>query len=138
MTIQKSVIDDLIASIESAADDARVRIVGDPVRVVEYQSAELDAKAYVAANYEGDVPVYIQCWADAKHWTPREACDDILGAATAWRAALINIRVARLHGKQGVRDAALIEDDEVAFQTARAATDTAIAQLKYILSLTIA
>lgn len=48
--------EELLRLIDNAADSARQRIVGDAVRVIEYQVAEADALAYKAAAYSGPVP----------------------------------------------------------------------------------
>ena len=41
--------------IDEAADNARVGVVGNSLRVVEYQLAEQEAKAFQAAGFEGAV-----------------------------------------------------------------------------------
>ena len=69
----------MIVNIDVEADIIRTRVVGDPVRVFEYQWAETEANAYKAAGYTGTVPVSVSSWATAKGWTPQQACDDILG-----------------------------------------------------------
>lgn len=122
--------EEIIRAIDNAADTARQRIVGDPVRVIEYQVAEADAAAFKNAGYTGTVPPSIGVWAQAKGWTAQQAADDILAAAASWRQALIGLRQARLVGKEAVRNAA---DDA----GANAAGDSAIAQIKYIQSLVL-
>ncbi len=42
--------EELIRLIDNAADSARQRIVGDAVRVIEYQVAEADALAYKSSS----------------------------------------------------------------------------------------
>ena len=124
-------LEELLLSIDNAADSARQRIVGDAIRVVEYQVAEADATAFKAAGYTGAVPASVGVWAQAKDWTAQQASDDILAAAAAWRQALIGLRQARLMGKEGVRAHA---DDLAA---AKVAADQAVGQIKYILSLVL-
>lgn len=117
---------EMIEAIDSAADYARARIVGDPIRVVEYQVAEKDALAYKDAGYTGTVPPSVAVWAAAKGWTAQQSADDILNAATLWRQALIGLRQARLAGKEGVRQA--VDED-----AADAAHEQAVLAIKNIL-----
>lgn len=74
-------------------------------REQEYTLAETDASAYKAAGYSGTVPASVQCWATAKAWTARQAADDILATAAAWRSAQASIRAQRLTSKEAVRAA---------------------------------
>lgn len=86
--------------IDEAADNARVGVVGNSLRVVEYQLAEQEAKAFQAAGFEGAVPATVQAWVDAAGLSPQEAAESILAEAAAWKGALYTIRAARLKGKQ--------------------------------------
>lgn len=72
-------------------------------RAQEYTLAEADATAYKSAGYPGTVPASVQCWATAKSWTARQAADDILATASAWRLAQAAIRAQRLSSKEAVR-----------------------------------
>ena len=69
--------DELLQIIDNAADAARQRIVGDAIRVVEYQvaEAEADATAFKNADYTGAVPPFVGVWAQAKNWTAQQAAD---------------------------------------------------------------
>jgi hypothetical protein len=98
-----------LARIDAAADAARLAVAGDPVRVVEYQTAEREAAAFRDAGFDGPVPPTVQSWAEAKDWTPRAAAEDILREAAAWTQALLALRDIRLKAKEGVRAAADIE-----------------------------
>jgi len=118
---------DLCARIDREADAARLKIAGDPLRVVEYQQAETEAAAYKAAGYTGTVPPSVQSWAEAKGWTAQQAADDILTVAAGWRQALYVLRDIRLKGKEAIRAGA----DEAA---ANAAADAASGQIKAVLS----
>lgn len=100
-----------VAQIDAEADAARLRVAGDPLRAIEYQRAEADAKAYAAAGFAGDVPPAVASWAEAKDWTPRQAAEDILREAADYQAVLLAIRDVRLKGKEGARRAA--NPDEV-------------------------
>lgn len=98
-----------LARIDQVCDAARLRVVGDPVRVKEYEVAEAQAKAYADAGYTGQVPEAVQVWQDAKRrhgWSARQAADDILAASTAWNGALMALRGLRLKAKEDVRAAA--------------------------------
>ena len=119
--------DEMIELIDAAADGARTRIVGDPVRVFEYQEAESDAKAFAANDYTGAVPLTIAVWAQAKQWTAKQATDDIINASNLWRSALIGLRQARLIGKESVRSA-VTDDDALPYY------ETTISTIKAILS----
>jgi hypothetical protein len=108
----------MIEAIDMAADDARTRVVGDPVRVFEYTVAETDAGIFAAAGYTGTVPVPVAIWAQAKNWTAQQAADDILSASRSWQMALMGLRQARLIGKEGVRSAVSDEDAVSRFELA--------------------
>lgn len=114
--------DQLCEAIDAAADTARMKVVGDPIRVVEYERAASEATAYQASGYSGQVPQTVQSWAEAKGWTPKQATDDILAEAAAFNAALYGLRDIRLKAKEAVRKA----DDDFA---ARPLADAAIAQI---------
>lgn len=86
--------------IEDSADNARVSVVGNSLRVVEYQLAEQEAQAFQAAGFEGEVPATVQAWVDAAGLEPQAAAENILAEAAKWKEALYAIRAARLKGKQ--------------------------------------
>ena len=98
-----------LTRIDAAADAARLAVAGDPVRVVEYQTAEREAAAFRDASFKGPVPPTVQSWAEAKGWAPRAAAEDILHEAAAWNEALLALRDIRLKAKEGVRAAADID-----------------------------
>lgn len=104
-----SYTDTALARIDAQCDAARLRVVGDAVRVKEYEVAESQAKAYQAQGYPADVPPFVKVWQDAKHrenWTAQQACDDILAASASWNGALAALRGLRLKTKEDVRAAA--------------------------------
>ncbi len=84
--------------IELAADQARSAVLGDPLRAIENQLAEDEAKAFKQAGYAGDVPVTVQALVDAQGVEPMAAAEAILQESQAWRSALCSIRAARLKG----------------------------------------
>ncbi|MVF49719.1 hypothetical protein F9Z43_10380 [Pseudomonas monteilii] len=88
--------------IEQAADQARASVLGDPLRAVEYQMAEADAKAFMVAGFDGFVPATVQAVVDASEVSPQAAAELILTESAAWRGALCEIRAARLKGKQAM------------------------------------
>lgn len=112
-----------IQQIDSSADQARAGVVGDALRVVEYQMAEDEARAFEAAGFEGAVPATVQATVDAEGVSPQSAAESILAEADAWRGAMCKIRAARLTGKQAVLGAATHADAE-------RLTDTAIAEIR--------
>ncbi|BCL91380.1 hypothetical protein MAFF211479_10810 [Ralstonia solanacearum] len=117
----------LCDQLDAAADAVRLAVVGDPLRVVEYQRAADEAQAYQAAGYAGEAPPSVQSAADAKGSTARAAADEILAMHAAWNAALYGIRSLRLAGKERIRNA--VSEDAV-----RTATDQAIAGVRGVLA----
>jgi len=96
-------------------DDNRIYadVVGN--KTTEYLKAAEDARAYKAAGYPKDeVPDYVQSWADAKRWTARQACDDILLQEMMWQGAAKLIRDYRLKAKEAVKRATTITEVETA------------------------
>ncbi|MEX7554469.1 hypothetical protein [Pseudomonas monteilii] len=88
--------------IEQAADQARASVLGDPLRAVEDQMAEADAKAFMVAGFDGPVPATVQAVVEASEVSPQAAAELILAESAAWRGALCEIRAARLKGKQAM------------------------------------
>lgn len=116
----------LCTEIDSQADAARLKIAGDPLRVVEYQRAADEAAAFAAAGYAGTTPPTVATWAEAKGWTPQQAADDILATSVGWNQALYVLRDIRLKGKELVKSA----QDET---TATAAADAVAGQIAAVL-----
>lgn len=107
--------------IDETADNARSEVVGNTLRVVEYQLAEDDAKSFQAAGFEGEVPAAVQAWVDAAGMTPQAAAENILSEAAAWKGALYTIRAARLKGKQAALKAGSHDEAEAIADEAIAA-----------------
>lgn len=96
-------LEGLCAKIDAAADSARSTVAGDPLRAVEYDRAAEQARQFVSAGYPADaVPPMVASWAIGDR-TPQEAADDILAEASAFSAALIELRTLRLAAKDQVR-----------------------------------
>jgi hypothetical protein len=102
-----------VQQIDLTADQARASVVGDALRVVEYEMAESEATAFQAAGFEGEVPLTVQATVDAEGVTPQQAAESILSEAATWRTALCQIRAARLKGKQTVLKAGSHAEAEV-------------------------
>lgn len=115
----------LCRDVDAEADAARRAIVGDPLRVVEYERAAAEAQAYKNAGYRGDLPPAVASWAEAKGWDGQQAADNILAEAAAWNAALYGLRSLRLKGKEAIRAA-------IDQSAAQATADTAVAQIRAV------
>jgi hypothetical protein len=109
--------------IDQAADVARRAVLGDSLRALEYERAAVEAEAFAAGGYTGDMPPSVQAWADAAELQPKAAADSIIAEAEAWRTALYAIRAVRLAGKQRVLQA-------TSHDAAEALADTAIAAIR--------
>lgn len=109
--------------IDQAADQARLAVLGDPLRAVEYHAAASESKAFASDNYEGEAPPAVQAWMDAAGLSAKAATESILTEAAAWEAALSQLRAIRLKGKQDVLKATSHEDVE-------AVADAAISAIK--------
>jgi len=92
----------LCANIDRAADLARQRVAGDPLRAVEYDRARIEAEQFAATVYQGVVPPMVAAWA-INGRSAQEAADDILREAAQYSAALIALRETRLAAKEQVR-----------------------------------
>jgi hypothetical protein len=100
----------VIAAMDAEGDAARLMVIGDPTKAIEYQRAEAQARSYAAAGYPDPVPPCVESWALAKRWTNggepwtgRRAADDINATADRWNAALEGIRGLRLDAKEHAR-----------------------------------
>lgn len=121
--------EDLCNRIDTAADTARARVAGDPLRAVEYDRARIEAEQFAAANYQGDVPPMVAAWA-INGRTAQEAADDILREAAQYTAALIALRETRLAAKEQVRalmDAGEVEQAQQVVEQTVAAIEAAVA-----------
>jgi len=100
----------VIAAMDAEGDAARLLVIGDPTKALEYQRAEAQARPYAAAGYLGPAPPCVASWALAKRWTNcgepwtgQQAADDIIATADRWNGALEGIRALRLDAKEQVR-----------------------------------
>ena len=92
----------LCASIDTAADAARHKVAGDPLRAVEYDRARIAAEAFAAADYQGEVPAMVAAWVTPER-SAQLAADNILAEAAAYTAALELLRTTRLQAKEHIR-----------------------------------
>lgn len=98
-------VGDLCSQIDRAADNARAKVAGDPLRAVEYERSATEAKAFKDAGYPIDaVPRTVSAWA-INGRTAQQAADSILAEAAAYTEALYQIREARLQAKELIRQA---------------------------------
>lgn len=94
----------LCQSVDAAADVARAKVAGDPLRAVEYDRAASEAKSFAAANYQDTVPPMVAAWA-INGRTARQAADGILQEAAQYNSALVLLRTVRLNAKELIRNA---------------------------------
>lgn len=95
--------EELLYRIDAAADAARARVAGDPLRAVEYDRARIEAQAFADAGYPADaVPRTVAAWA-INGRTAQQAANSILAEAAAYTEALYVIRETRLAAKEQIR-----------------------------------
>lgn len=121
--------DRLILKIDTDVDLIISAVVGK--REIEYLKAEEHANAYIAANYTGTVPEFVQDWATAKSQTATWAADNIAATATAWRSAQASLRANRLAKKEAARTAA----DLAALATVETAWNAFVTAIKQQLGI---
>jgi hypothetical protein len=109
-------------------NEALHRIDGDTDRIYletigargeEYRQAEADAQQFKASGYAGGVPAFVadhQAAKAAAGWTAKQAADDILATAVAWRSAQAQIRATRLQCKELARQAVTAAGVQAALQ----------------------
>ncbi len=115
---------ELCRDVDIAADKARAKVAGDPLRAVEYDRAAREAEAFAAAGYQGEVPPMVAAWA-INGRTAQQAADDILREAAQYNGALVQLRTTRLQAKELIRQAMANGNVEQA-QNIAAATIAAI------------
>lgn len=99
-----SISNNLCKAVDTAADKARSKVAGDPLRAVEYAGAASEAKAFAAGNYQGAVPPMVAAWA-INGRSAQQAADDILREAAQYNGALVHLRTVRLNAKELIRAA---------------------------------
>ncbi|MGA4641296.1 phage tail protein [Stutzerimonas stutzeri] len=122
--------EELCDGIDAAADAARARVAGDPLRAVEYDRSRIEAQAFADAGYPADaVPRTVGAWA-INGRTAQQAADSILAEAAAYTEALYVIRETRLAAKEQIRALMAAGEVEQAQQLAEqtiAAIEAAVA-----------
>jgi hypothetical protein len=101
--IDNSFKESVILKIDEIADSTRQKMVGDPIRLKEYEITQYEANMFKANNYEGTVPPSVQSWIDVKNCSPKQACDEILSASNEWISVIYKIRDLRLKAKEAIR-----------------------------------
>ena len=96
----------LITRIDTDVDAIYTAVIGR--KDTEYIKAEEQALAYIAANYTGTVPEFVQDYATSEGQTASWAADAIAAKATAWRTAQASMRANRLQHKADARTAGSI------------------------------
>lgn len=122
-----SYITDATSDIDKICDAARLKVVIDPVRMKEYETAEEQARTFKAASYTGAVPQYVKSWQDAKGWTAQQACDDIIAASDRWQGALAMLRDSRLKTKEAIKRCTTKADVDALVNTFKTNLATAMA-----------
>ena len=93
-----------LAELDAAADECRLQVAGNPLRIVEYQRAADEAAHFQAT---GEALPAVTSWAAAKGWSNAQAAQSILDEARAWNGVLYAIRDIRLEAKESIRTAPL-------------------------------
>jgi hypothetical protein len=93
---------ELCLAIDTAADAARLKVAGDPLRAVEYDRAAAEAQAFADAGYAGPVPPMVAAWATSER-TAQQAAENILAESAQYSSALVQLRTVRLQAKEQIR-----------------------------------
>lgn len=116
----------LCGVVDVTADTARLAVVGDPLRAIEYQRAASEAQEFKDAGYPPEnIPRTVAAWAVGER-TPQQAADDILAEASAYSSALYAIRETRLSAKEQIRASVAAGDREPAVQFTQNVRDVII------------
>lgn len=113
-------VQQMLNSVDSAADAARQTVAGDPLRAVEYDRARIEAEQFAAAGFQGNVPPMVAAWA-INGRTPQQAAESILQEAAQYTDALVHLRTVRLNAKELIRNAMatgnIEQAQDIAFET---------------------
>lgn len=117
-------VEEFCARIDSSADRARRAVVGDPLRVLEYERAGSEARAFVEAGYPAnEVPRSVAAWA-VNGRSADQAADSIIAKAAAYNEMLYLLRETRLFAKENIRSAMAEGDSSKAEKIASEAVAT--------------
>lgn len=109
---------ELCKAIDSAADSARLKVAGDPLRAIEYERAAAEAQIFKDAGYPVEsVPRTVAAYA-INGRTAQESADSILAESAAYTEALYCLRETRLSAKEQVHSAIQEGNQELAEQVA--------------------
>lgn len=92
-----------IKKIDANVDAIYEAAIGN--RATEYSEAETQATTFKTAGYTGTVPAYVASWLSNNTkalTTAKQAADDIIAQANAWRGAAASIRSNRLLAKKNL------------------------------------
>lgn len=93
----------LCARVDTAADNARNALAGDPLKAMEYAQAAADAQAFIDQGYpKKEVPLSVSAWV-VKGRTARQAADQIVAKATQFNESLLTLRTLRLKAKEHIK-----------------------------------
>lgn len=116
--------EELFRKIDGAADSARQLLVGDPLRVAEYEKVASEALSFKNSGYpEQEVPRTVAADVTPER-TPRQVADSILAAHDQYNEMLYQIREARLASKAQVRTLIAAQKDVEARQVVNDAVAT--------------
>ncbi|MGF6591614.1 hypothetical protein [Pseudomonas sp. 2835] len=104
--------------VEQTADLSRSILVGNPLRMLEFQLAEREAKAFLAANFEGETPLSVKALAEAAEVSAQVATEAILTNVQALETVIHTIRTARLKSRHEIPKATSHAMAEVLADTA--------------------
>jgi hypothetical protein len=116
--VETAPLADIIArvrdDIDARGEVLRLAVVSRrTLKADEYAQAEMQARAWRAAEYAGDPPEDVASWADARHreeMTAVQAAENILAQADMYRSILSGIRRLRLRHMEDARHAATPEE----------------------------
>lgn len=120
----------LCARVDTAADNARNALAGDPLKAMEYAQAAADAQAFIAEGYpKKAVPLSVSAWV-VKGRTARQAADQIIANAAQFNEGMLTLRTLRLKAKEQVKAQIAKGKTDLANQV----SDKAIAAIRNVVS----
>lgn len=115
-------LEQLLAVLDKAADDARTAIIGDPLRALEYETAATEAQQFKDTGYPAEAIPRAVAAGVIHGITAQESADSILREAAQFNDVQYRIRETRLLAKAIVRDLASAGQ----FEYARQVVDEAV------------
>ena len=119
-------VEALCQRIDAAASECASLLLGDPLRVLEYERAASGARAFRDKGFpEGDIPAVVAAWA-INGRSAKEAAEEIVRRADELASRIDAIRALRLGAKGRVR---MLSGDLLAAQAEAAAAEQQLALL---------